>query len=146
MPTIKLYTVKEASKIVGVSTNTLYKYLLEGQIKAARGTHKQGRFRIPVSALEEFLGTPIPSSDTVTQLHSDTTISPTTASTSHEPLTMSNPPSNRKKLIRFFLLLALIALIADTILSPTWSVTSGLLRLATFALLLTVIYKPRRTI
>jgi len=52
----KLYTVKEAAKVVGVSTNTLYKYLDDGRIHAARGTALQGRFRIPESALEEFLG------------------------------------------------------------------------------------------
>jgi len=139
MPTVKLYTVKEAAELVGVSTNTLYKYLLEGQIKAARGTHKQGRFRIPQSALEEFLGTPIPSSDT--------TISPTTSSTGTlENRNTGTLNNNRKKIVRLLLLFALLALIADTILSSTWSVTSGLLRLFTFALLITVIYKPRRTI
>lgn len=63
MNPVKLYTVKEAAQIVGVSTNTLYKYLLEGRIKSARGTARQGRFRIPHPALEAFLGTAIPPLD-----------------------------------------------------------------------------------
>jgi len=145
MPTVKLYTVKEAAELVGVSTNTLYKYLLEGQIKAARGTHKQGRFRIPQSALEEFLGTPIPSDPSADKAGTVTPNTPTSTGTleNRNTGTLNN---NRKKIVRLLLLFALLALIADTILSSTWSVTSGLLRLFTFALLITVIYKPRRTI
>lgn len=45
----KHYSVKEASKILGVSTNTLYKYLGEGKIKGRR--IGQGRFKIPYSEL-----------------------------------------------------------------------------------------------
>lgn len=59
---MQLYTVKKAAAIIGCSTNTLYKYLDEGRIKASRGTADQGRFRIPQSSLEEFLGTPLPAS------------------------------------------------------------------------------------
>lgn len=51
----KIYTVKEAAKILGFSTNTVYKYLEDGKIQAARG-QAQGRFRIPKQSLEEFLG------------------------------------------------------------------------------------------
>lgn len=54
---MKLYSVKKAANLIGCSTNTLYKYLNEGRIKASRGTQQQGRFRIPQKSLEEFLGT-----------------------------------------------------------------------------------------
>lgn len=138
MPKMLLYTVKEAADIVGVSTNTLYKYLLEGKIKAARGTHKQGRFRIPKSALEEFLGTTIPDANIATP-----SITPLPPS----PITLPTPSANksRKKLIRLLLLLALIALIIDTMINPNWTVSSGILRLFAFALLILIIYRPRRS-
>ena len=135
MTLVKLYTVKEAADIVGVSTNTLYKYLLEGKIKSARGTHKQGRFRIPHSALEEFLGTTIVNTDPVPPVASET-LSPT-------PIPHTSNLA-RKKLIRFLLLLCLLALILDTLINPTWTVTSGILRLLLLALLITLIYRPRR--
>lgn len=41
----KLYTVKQVAHVLGVSTNTIYKYLNEGKIKALR-FGKRGRFRI----------------------------------------------------------------------------------------------------
>ena len=135
MPAVKLYTVKEAADIVGVSTNTLYKYLLEGKIKSARGTHKQGRFRIPHSALEEFLGTNI-STEPTPESSTSSAIVPT-------PIPHTSN-LGRKKLIRFLLLLCLLALILDTIISPSWTITSGILRLLLLALLITLIYRPRR--
>lgn len=57
MPTAlpkKNYSVKEAARLLGVSTNTLYKYLDEGKIKSRR--IGQGRFKIPAKELQEFLG------------------------------------------------------------------------------------------
>jgi excisionase family DNA binding protein len=49
----KTYTVKEAAKLLGVSTNTLYKYLDEGKIKAKR--IGLGRFKIFQNELTPFL-------------------------------------------------------------------------------------------
>jgi len=51
----KLYTVKQVADVLGVSTNTLYKYLGEGKIKALRFS-KRGRFRIPETELTKLLG------------------------------------------------------------------------------------------
>lgn len=50
----RYYTVKEASKLLGVSTNTVYKYLDDGKLKGKR--IGQGRFKIPYSELLPFIG------------------------------------------------------------------------------------------
>jgi len=56
----KTYTVKDIANLLGFSTNTVYKYLEEGKIKAARlGT--EGRFRIPESEYLRLAGQPEPS-------------------------------------------------------------------------------------
>jgi excisionase family DNA binding protein len=52
----KFYTVKEAAKILGVSTNTLYKYLDQGSLKGKRHG-VGGRFRIPASEMSPYLAT-----------------------------------------------------------------------------------------
>ena len=48
------YTVKEVAKLLDFSTNTVYKYLDEGSIKAVR-MGEEGRFRIPASEVERLL-------------------------------------------------------------------------------------------
>jgi excisionase family DNA binding protein len=50
----KFYSVKEASKILGVSTNTIYKYLDSGSLKGKR-FNDRGRFKIPYSEIEPYL-------------------------------------------------------------------------------------------
>lgn len=132
-PPVTLYDVKAAAKIIGVSTNTLYKYLLEGKIKAARGTHRQGRFRIPHSALEQFLGTSIPMPNTSAAPQPTLNIDP-----------LPEPPTNPSYLpiLRLLLLLSLVALIADTLLNPSWSLTSGIFRLFSLTLIFLSLYRP----
>lgn len=142
MNPVKLYSVKEAAEIIGVSTNTLYKYLLEGRLKSARGTARQGRFRIPHSALEDFLGTPI-----------STTPAPTPISTINDPQsTISSSPVHDQqsinynpKLGRILLLCGLLGLIADLLFNPSWNIASGLVRLLIFACLIAFAYHPRLT-
>lgn len=51
----KFYTVKETAQLLGVSTNTIYKYLETGQLKGIRSFAKQGRFRISATELKSFL-------------------------------------------------------------------------------------------
>src|SRR3990172_2202327 len=51
----RFYTVKEASEILGFSTNTVYKYLDEGKLKGVR--IGQGRFKIPKEVLAPYLST-----------------------------------------------------------------------------------------
>ncbi len=50
----KTYTVKEVAKLLGFSTNTVYKYLDDGSIQAVR-LGEEGRFRIPESEVERLL-------------------------------------------------------------------------------------------
>lgn len=50
----KNYTVKEVARLLGFSTNTVYKYLDEGQIKATR-LGSEGRFRIPASEVSKLV-------------------------------------------------------------------------------------------
>lgn len=133
----KLYTVKEAAKIVGVSTNTLYKYLDEDRIHAARGTALQGRFRIPESALEEFLGiklsTPEPASGPRSEAEIPSEVPP-------QRDEVGQPPKLPTKIARFLLLLALLALLLDLFLSPTLSLPMQLTRLLFLATLLLLAY------
>jgi len=49
-----IYTVKEVAKLLGFSTNTVYKYLDDGSIKAVR-FGSEGRFRIPAGEVERLL-------------------------------------------------------------------------------------------
>lgn len=54
MNNAKFYTAKEVAQLLGFSTNTVYKYLDEGKIKATRlGT--EGRFRIPADEMQHML-------------------------------------------------------------------------------------------
>ncbi|HAF64285.1 TPA: hypothetical protein DCK82_05670 [Candidatus Beckwithbacteria bacterium] len=114
---MQLYTVRKAAQIVGCSTNTLYKYLNEGRIKASRGTKHQGRFRIPQTSLEEFLGAPL-----------KTTPASPAAAGKNLPL----------KLIRGLILLGLGLILIDAFSNRTVSLTVQLNRLLflTIALLL----------
>ncbi len=50
----RFYTVKEAARILGLSTNTVYKYLEEGSLKGKR-FEDRGRFKIPFSELAPYL-------------------------------------------------------------------------------------------
>jgi len=59
MPSKKFFSVKEASKIIGVSTNTVYKYLDDGSLKGKR-MGGRGRFKIPFSELAPYFSKTIP--------------------------------------------------------------------------------------
>lgn len=131
MNTPKLYTVKEAAQLVGVSTNTLYKYLDDGKIKAARGSAIQGRFRIPEAALEEFLGVtlsvqPLPDNPVVV----DTTTTPQ-PSPSRLPL----------KFVKILLILALLAILLDLFISRAVSLPAQIARLFFLAVFLLLAYQ-----
>lgn len=116
---MKLYSVKKAAAIIGCSTNTLYKYLNENRIKASRGTADQGRFRIPQSSLEEFLGTP---------LAEETKQNETKAIKNNLPL----------KLVRTLIVFSLLLILIDIIVTKSILITTQLTRLffLTIALLL----------
>jgi excisionase family DNA binding protein len=63
-------TVKKASELLGVSTNTVYKYVKEGKIKSRR--IGKGRIKIPYSELEPYISKEVEtSSKQVSQQQSD---------------------------------------------------------------------------
>lgn len=137
----KLYTVKEAAKLVGVSTNTLYKYLDEDRIHAARGSAIQGRFRIPQSALEEFLGVKLSQPEPIEAVGAGS------SRPLEEPINPVGPPradNNRAKLplkfARILLILALIAILLDLIISRSVSLPGQLSRIFFLAVMLLLAY------
>ncbi len=148
----KLYTVKEAAKIVGVSTNTLYKYLDEDRIHAARGSAIQGRFRIPESALEEFLGISLSSQENSQPQAKLTDVSEVgqakpTDSLADQPTHIPTVTLGHRstglplKLARFLLILALFAILIDLVLSPTLNLAGTLTRLFFVAIMILLSYQ-----
>jgi len=145
---MKLYTVKEAAKLVGVSTNTLYKYLDEDRIHAARGSAIQGRFRIPQSALEEFLGVKL-SVEPMDLPASDSCIPGMSESDPHTNVPDDSLKSNIHplhphlplKIARFFLFLALVAILVDLFISTSVSPISQLARLFFVAVMILLSYQ-----
>jgi len=66
----KTFTIKEVARLLGFSTNTVYKYVNEGKIQSTR-LGEEGRFRIPESEVARLLkikGLDVPSSGTVSTL------------------------------------------------------------------------------
>lgn len=149
MNTPKLYTVKEAAKIVGVSTNTLYKYLDEDRIHAARGSALQGRFRIPESALEEFLGVklstpePVPSgSDLAGSAQPRDIPSGEGQTLQDEQTTVSPTPSHLPtRLIRLLLVVALLAMLVDLLIARSVTLPTQLVRICFVALIILMSYQ-----
>ena len=150
---MRLYTVKEAAKIVGVSTNTLYKYLDEGRLHAARGSAIQGRFRIPESTLEEFLGVklsnpepvetaPDPYTPGVKGSHtpgvSDATDNPINRIADLPNIRTPHPPP---RIARILLVLALLAILLDLVISRSVSLPASLTRLLFVALIIILSYQ-----
>ncbi len=150
---MKLYTVKEAAKIVGVSTNTLYKYLDEDRIHAARGSAIQGRFRIPEVALEEFLGVklsqpePVPSGSDLEGSAQQRDIPNAEGQTlqdidqiiNHQPSTINHKLPI--KIARFLLVLALLAMLIDLVIARSVSLPASLSRIFFLAVTLLLAYQ-----
>jgi len=118
---MKLYSVKKAAQIIGCSTNTLYKYLNEGRIKASRGTADQGRFRIPQSSLEEFLGAALENPP--------------------QPVTAGSGKTLPLFLVRGLILLGLAWILADSLLFQTSSIPVQLGRLIFLAIAVLLAYQ-----
>lgn len=138
---MKLYTVKEAAKLVGVSTNTLYKYLDEDRIHAARGSRLQGRFRIPESALEEFLGVKL--SEPVKPLEQESPVHIQPENTVITETTTPVKKSNKLplKIVRFLLVLALITILLDLFIAKSVSLPAELSRLFFILIMILLSYQ-----
>lgn len=137
---MKLYSVKEAAQILGVSTNTLYKYVGDGRIHAARGSAIQGRFRIPESSLEEFLGVKLSKPEpepAITSPQSEAEI-PSDAKQSVGAVGHTKLPL---KLSRFLLVVALVAVLVDLVIARTVSLPAELSRLLFLAVMILLSYQ-----
>jgi excisionase family DNA binding protein len=129
----QIYTVKETAKILGFSTNTVYKYLNEGRIRAARGDVEQGRFRIPHQSIEEFLHTRLPI-DVLEHIEANepepdqqTITNETTAENFLS--TVTSPTSLPVMVSRVIILFCLLGIITDIIMSPTISLLGQIIRI-----------------
>jgi excisionase family DNA binding protein len=141
----QIYTVKEAAKILGFSTNTVYKYLNEGALRASRGDEDGGRFRIPHEAVEEFLNTELPidvldhieEKEEVEQLK-DQMYSPDQIPSL---ATFSTPTSLPMNVSKVLILFSLLAIIGDVILSPKISILGQIIRVGLVGVFILLTYQ-----
>ncbi len=131
----KIYNVKQAAKILGLSTNTTYKYLNEGRIKAARG-HVRGTFIITSQSLENFLGAKIPED----ALKDDETIGNATIRDG-EAIIQVHSPTLATKATRLLITLSLLIIIADIVFTKDFSPISQIARIILIAILLLISYQ-----
>jgi excisionase family DNA binding protein len=133
-----IYNVKQAAKILGLSTNTTYKYLNEGRIKAARG-HARGTFIITAKSLENFLGDKLPENS------SNETPSPIadhqTGLKDVETVIEVTPPALATKVTRILITACLLLIVADIILTKNFSPISSLGRVVLISIVFLISYQ-----
>jgi excisionase family DNA binding protein len=133
-----IYNVKQAAKILGLSTNTTYKYLNEGRIKATRGRIR-GTFIITTQALETFLGSKLPDAS-LQEVEKINSVSPTLNQDSEAIIEVS-PPTLATKVSRILISLALLAVIFDLIFNKDTSLLSQLGRIIFITLIFLISYQ-----
>ena len=129
---------------MGLSTNTTYKYLNEGRIKAARG-HMRGTFIITGRSIEDFLGSKLPEG-VVTKTIEDRPVTekiiPASKDTGeHGTIIEVTPPTLATKVTRILITISLILIIADIIITKNFSPVSQLGRVALIALIILISYQ-----
>mgnify|MGYP001565601977 FL=1 len=124
----KLFTIKQTAQILGFSTNTIYKFANEGTIKGSR-SGKQGRFRIPQSAIEDYLGSKLPAKEDLTPTPQPITV----AYSTRPPLALTA--------IRILLLIALILLIADIFINKSTPFITQVFRLSVIGVFILLAYQ-----
>jgi hypothetical protein len=163
----RFYTVGETALILGFSTNSIYKFLDTNRLKATRGNSKQGRFRIPHTAIEDFLGTKLSETAVATALQASrrqktistaprlvTTIKPNDSSygtsphhliTHLEPLSQPDVTKPTTPLglttSRILILIVLIITIIEVATTPVINLSSQLLRLLTLLITILLAYQ-----
>lgn len=133
-----IYSVKQAAKILGLSTNTTYKYLNEGRIKAARG-HIRGTFIITGRSLENFLGAKLP--ENPLNDIPGTQIFHAPPFKDAEAIIEVSPPTLATKVVRVLIAACLLLIIADIILSKNFSPLAQLGRIFLISLVFLVSYQ-----
>jgi hypothetical protein len=164
----RFYTVSQTAKILGFSTNSIYKFLDAKRLKSTRGNSKQGRFRIPHTSIEEFLGMELSETAVAQALAKSKTKPkmppPLTPSPPQIPQTPPPEPRHLTKpniqkndvlpdtrashtsplptnISRFLILVALIFTIFEVITSPAITITSQLFRLFILAITILLAYQ-----
>ncbi|KKT72722.1 MAG: hypothetical protein UW68_C0027G0008 [Candidatus Collierbacteria bacterium GW2011_GWB1_44_6] len=133
----KIYNVKQAAKILGLSTNTTYKYLNEGRIKAARGDIR-GTFIIPAKSLETFLGSKLPDD---TLIESELSNHDEASFKDSAIVIDTSSPTLATKVTRILITISLLIIIADIVLTQNFSPIAQLARITLIAILLLISYQ-----
>ncbi len=139
----RIFSVKEAARILDLSTNTTYKYLNEGKIQAARG-HQRGTFRIPAKSLETFLGAKLSDEDLVRlnpPLLTEPTTNPDPQPKPTEAIIHVTPPTFANRVARVLLIASLILIIIDLLLNHNFSLSNQITRLSLVSVLLLLTYQ-----
>lgn len=136
----KILTVKQAAKVLGLSTNTMYKYLNEGKVLAARG-HARGTFKIPAKSLEKFLGGPLPEETSTDLPERPESLQPLRRHPDEPVIVHVTPPTLTVKTVRFVLIAALVLIIFDILLTPRFSFGNQIVRLSLIAALSLLSYQ-----
>lgn len=141
----QIYNVKQAAKILGLSTNTTYKYLNEGKIKAARG-RTRGTFLISTKALEDFLGSKLPEKTTKiqeTESESFDRESEVFTKLSGHPETVIEvtPPTLATQIIRAIIAISIIFVIVDILTNPDFRPINQLIRIFFIIMVILVSYQ-----
>ncbi|OGV97366.1 hypothetical protein A2W24_06575 [Microgenomates group bacterium RBG_16_45_19] len=142
------YTVKQTAKILGFSTNSIYKFLDQGRLRGHRGLSDLGRFKIPHTAIEKFVGTPIPEDAVKAALQAAPEPNMQikkefVAGASPAPYPPVNPPvyGLPLKITRLLIIVGLICLLLDLVLSQDFSFTDQALRLVLMGILIVLTYQ-----
>jgi excisionase family DNA binding protein len=157
----RFYTVQETAKILGFSTNSVYKFLDQDRLRSTRGNSRQGRFRIPHASIEEFLGTKLSEiavaralaastraqSDAITPRHlisPDTTkeVTPAKREIQMQPekKVVTKPPLGLA-FTRLLILIALLLTIIETITTQSVTLTSQFFRLLILTIAILLAYQ-----
>jgi excisionase family DNA binding protein len=133
-----IYSVKQAAKILGLSTNTTYKYLNQGRIKAARG-HIRGTFIITGKSLENFLGSKLP--DNPLNVTEDAGAFTKPGFSDSEAIIEVSPPTLATKVVRIMIAICLLLIIADIIFGKNFSPVSAIVKVALISLVFLISYQ-----
>lgn len=159
----RFYTVSETAKILGFSTNSIYKFLDQNRLKSTRGNSKQGRFRIPHTAIEDFLGTKLSELAVARALAASTRkqkveesitprhlIRPETAPAPPPAIQASPPPTTPRPkwriplglaFTRFLILVALLLTIIETVTAPVITLAGQFFRLLILTIAILLAYQ-----
>lgn len=138
------YTVKDASKILGFSTNSIYKFVNTGRLKSTRGNSRQGRFRIPKKALDDFLG------HELTQEYLDSIIKPPQPALYSHPKEVTLEPKASTpttdlpipiNVTRGLIVVSLLFILADIFISQNFSILQQLIRLSLLTVIILITYQ-----